>query len=56
MKHEFGHKAPLTRLAFAVAALSVTLSIGSFIDFLATGYSEVAGPQHGRLAVAVRTL
>jgi hypothetical protein len=41
MKHEFSNKAPLVRLAFAVAALSVTLSIGGFIDFLATDYVAV---------------
>ncbi len=51
MKHEFSHKAPLVRLAFAVAAMSVTLSIGGFIEFLATDYSEVAGLQHGRVVV-----
>lgn len=52
MKQEFGNKAPLVRLAFA--ALSVTLSIGGFIDFLATSYPEVAGVQHGRVLAAVR--
>lgn len=41
MKYEFSNTAPLVRLAFAVAALSVTLSIGGFIDFLATSYSAV---------------
>ena len=52
MKHEFGHKEPLVRLALAVVALSITLSIGGFIEFLATGYSEVAGSHHGRVVVA----
>jgi hypothetical protein len=37
MKHEFSNTAPILRLVFAVAALSVTLSIGGWIDFLATG-------------------
>ena len=52
MKHEFGHKAPLVRLALAAVALSITLSIGGFIEFLATGYSEVAVSQQGRVVVA----
>ena len=42
MKYEFSRKAPLVRLAFAVAALSATVSTGGFIDFLATGYA-IAG-------------
>ena len=42
MKHELSNTAPIVRLVFAVAALSVTLSIGGFIDFLATGYVAVA--------------
>ena len=42
MKHEFSNETPMLRLAFAVAALSVTLSIGGFIDFLAVGYAVVA--------------
>ena len=46
MKHKFSNTAPLVRLAFAVAALSVTLSIGGFIDFLAAGYAVVADAQH----------
>jgi hypothetical protein len=41
MKHEFSKTTPLIRLAFAVAALSATLSIGGFIDFLAVGYAVV---------------
>ena len=53
MKQEFGRKAPLVRLALAVVALSITLSIGGFIEFLAAGYSGVAVAQHGRVAVAV---
>lgn len=39
MKHEFSNETPMVRLVFAVAALSVTLSIGGFIDFLAWGYA-----------------
>ena len=42
MKHEFSKTAATLRLVFAVAALSATLSIGGFIDFLATGYSTLA--------------
>ena len=41
MKHEFSNEAPMLRLVFAVAAVSVTLSIGGFIDFLAVGYAGV---------------
>ncbi len=37
MKHEFSKTAPILRLVFTVAALSVSLSIGGWIDFLATG-------------------
>ncbi len=46
MKHEFSNEAPMLRLAFAVAAVSVTLSIGGFTDFLAVGYAVVADAQH----------
>jgi hypothetical protein len=42
MKHELSKTAPALQLVFAVAALSATLSLGGFIDFLATGYSTVA--------------
>ena len=42
MKHEYGKKTLLLRLAFVLAALSVTLSIGGFIDFLATIYPAEA--------------
>jgi hypothetical protein len=34
MKHEFTTEAPMLRLACAVAAASITLSIGGFIDSL----------------------
>jgi len=55
MKQEFGTKTPLLRLAFAVAALSVTLSIGGFIDFLAAGYvAVVAEMLYGRVQTAQR--
>ena len=37
MNYEYRPKAPLIRFAFVVAALSMTLSVGLFIDFLATG-------------------
>ena len=52
MKHEFSNETPMLRLAFAVAALSVTLSIGGFIDFLAVGYAVVADAQHGPVRTA----
>jgi hypothetical protein len=45
MKHEFGKRGPLLRAAFAIAAVSITLSIGGFIDFLATIYPVDA--RHG---------
>jgi hypothetical protein len=37
MNHEYRPKAPLIRFAFVVGALSMTLSVGLLIDFLATG-------------------
>jgi hypothetical protein len=47
MKQEFSNTAPVLRLVFAVAALFVSLSIGVFIDYLATDYVAVAdGKQH----------
>ena len=54
MKHKFSNTAPLVRLAFAVAALSVTLSIGGFIDFLAGGYAVVADAHHRPVLTAAR--
>ena len=53
MKHEFSNTAPILRLVFAVVALSVSLSIGGFIDFLATGYVAVADGEQPTLT-AVR--
>ena len=52
MKHEFSNETPMLRLAFAVAALSVTLSIGGFIDFLAVGYAVVADARHSPVLTA----
>jgi hypothetical protein len=52
MKHEFSNETPMLRLACAVAALSVTLSIGGFIDFLAVGYAVVADARHGPVLTA----
>ena len=46
MKHEFSNETPMLRLVFATAALTVTLSIAGFIDFLALGYASVASAQH----------
>ena len=45
MKYGFGKNGPLLRFAFAIAAVSITLSIGGFIDFLATIYPAEAA--HG---------
>ncbi len=53
MKRDFCRKAPLLRLVFAIAALSVTISIGGLIDFLATDYvAVVADTLYGRVQVA----
>ena len=56
MKHEFSKTAPILRLVFAVAALSVTLSIGGGIDFLATGFAAYAGADHRVVLTAERKL
>lgn len=45
MKHEFTNETPMLRLAFATVALTITLSIGGFIDFLALGYASIADAQ-----------
>ena len=54
MKHEFSNEAPMLRLVFATAALSVTLSIGGFIDFLALSYAAVAEAQQRPVQTAER--
>ena len=54
MKHEFSNTAPILRLVFAVAALSVSLSIGGWIDFLATGYATAANLLYGPVLTAER--
>ena len=54
MKHEFSKTAPILRLVFAVAALSVSLSIGWWIDFLATGYAVAADLLYGTVLTAER--
>ena len=46
MNGEYKRKAPWIRLASVIAALSITLSIGGFIDLLALSYVADAG--HGR--------
>jgi hypothetical protein len=56
MKHEYSNKAPLMRLALAVAALSVTLSIGGFIDFLAAGHAMVANEHQATVLTAERKI
>ena len=52
MKHEVGKKRPLLRLAFATAAVFMTLSIGGFIDFLATIYPAEAS--HGFVLASLK--
>ena len=42
MKHKLLNEVPMLRLVSAVTALSTTLSIGGFIDFLADSYVVVA--------------
>ena len=54
MKHGFATKAPLIRLAFAAAALSATLSVGGFIDFIASGYAVAADLLYGSTLIAER--
>ena len=54
MKHEFSNTAPILRLVFAVAALSVSLSIGGQIDFLASGYAVAADLLYGPVLTAER--
>ena len=54
MKHEFSKTAPTLRLVFAVAALSVSLSIGGWIDFLASGYAVAADLLYGPVVTAER--
>ena len=46
MNGEYKRKAPWIRLAIVIAALSITLSIGGFIDLLAVSYVDDAG--HGQ--------
>jgi hypothetical protein len=54
MKHEFSNTAPILRVVFAVAALSVSLSIGGWIDFLASGYAVAADLLYGPVLTAAR--
>jgi hypothetical protein len=49
MQREFNNRTPLARLAFAVLALCATLSVGGFIDLLATGYSTADSQQRAAL-------
>ena len=56
MKHEFSNTAPILRLVFAVAALSVSLSIGGWIDYLASGFAVYAGADHRVVVIAERKL
>ena len=52
MKHEFSNTAPILRLVFAIAALSVSVGIGGFIDLLATGYATAADAQQRTVLTA----
>ena len=54
MNLEYNRKAPLIRFAFLAAAISITLGIGGFIDFLATGYATVADGQQRTVLAAER--
>lgn len=54
MKHEFSNETPMLRFVFAIAALSVTLSIGGFIDLLAMGSAAVADAQQRPVQTAER--
>ena len=54
MNHEYNRKASLIRFAFLAAALAMTLAIGGFIDFLATGYATVADGQQRTVLTAER--
>ena len=54
MKHEFSKTAPILRLVFAVAALSVSLLIGGWIDSLASGYAVSADLLYGPVLTAER--
>lgn len=54
MNLEYNRKAPLIRFAFLAAAISITLGIGGFIDFLATGYATVADGQQRPVLIAER--
>ena len=46
MNNEYKRKAPWIRLVIVIAALSITLSLGGFIDLLAFSYVADAG--HGQ--------
>ena len=46
----------MLRLSCAVAALSITLIIGGFIDFLAVGYVPAAETQHRPVLISERKL
>ena len=54
MKYEFSNTASIVRFVFAIVALSVTLSIGGWIDFLASGYAVAADLLYGPVLTAER--
>lgn len=54
MKHEFSKTAPILRLVCAVAALSMSLSIGAWIDFLASVPTVAADLLYGPVLTAER--
>lgn len=50
MNREYTRKAPLIRFAFMAAALSITLSIGGFIEMLASSQlAESSEAKAGRV-------
>lgn len=54
MNSDYNRKAPLLRFACLAAAFSMTLAIGGFIDFLATGYVTVVDGQQRTVLTAER--
>ena len=45
MNHDYNRKAPLIRFVFVAAALSMTLSVGLFIDLLTTANTAYASQE-----------
>jgi len=53
MRGKYKRKAPSIRLAIVIAALSITLSIGGFIDLLAFSYIADAGHRQPSFAAVL---